>query len=531
MRAFQFCIVLALSMLAAAPAALGNGGYFPLQAVEAKPTIPNQRALIVHRDGVETLVVESMFQSDSPQVGWVLPLPAEPTGIAKADPGVLVTLARQTGPKLVHDIGFTAQGIAGLVLILLPAIALLASRRPARIGEAALYVLLAGVGVSCLLPSLGDGGAGIGEVDVSATQRVGSYDVSVLRADDPDALSRWLETNNLRPLDGQARAIVDDYIARGWCFAAARLARKPGGEPAAPHPLQVTFPAEAPVFPMKLTAIAGGTTQVDLYVIADGGASAMHFEPILRDRYKLKPAHDDKGPWLAAEEYSRIGLPDVANLAWDGCTVTHLRGRLAPAQMGQDVLLSIAPAEPMRLRQYTERYRRYAVGLVLAFGSLPLLLVMIRLIRKRATTRRWVIDVGVLVLLFGGEALAIRLLLPVVPAESVSQRHRIGLERDAYAMKNIAFRSARDESPVFHAELTDEQLAKQFIEILNRDGVEEPPMTESLPRFERSPGNFSIRREGDAVWLCTYGWSGNEFRVLLPPPPATTQPATSDAAP
>jgi hypothetical protein len=85
MRAQRLLAVLAAvaAMLAAAPAARGDGMYFPEHAFPELPTIPMQRALIVHKGGMETLVVESTFKSGSPGVGWVLPLPAEPTAFSE----------------------------------------------------------------------------------------------------------------------------------------------------------------------------------------------------------------------------------------------------------------------------------------------------------------------------------------------------------------------------------------------------------------------------------------------------------------
>ena len=65
----------AMILLAFTLPATGNGKYWPTDAFPKTPTIPTQRAMIVFRDGVETLVVESTFQTDSPGVGWVLPLP------------------------------------------------------------------------------------------------------------------------------------------------------------------------------------------------------------------------------------------------------------------------------------------------------------------------------------------------------------------------------------------------------------------------------------------------------------------------
>ena len=92
----------AVLMLGAAAA--GDGKYWPEPAYPATPKIPLQRAIIVHKDGIETLIVESAFESESPNVGWVLPLPAEPTKLAVADPGMCRSLSMCLRPRILHDL-------------------------------------------------------------------------------------------------------------------------------------------------------------------------------------------------------------------------------------------------------------------------------------------------------------------------------------------------------------------------------------------------------------------------------------------
>ena len=80
-------------ILLAGSAALGDGMYKAGVAFPANPTIPSQRALIAWRNGSETLIVESTYQTPSPNVGWILPLSAQPTKLEQADPGLLPSLS------------------------------------------------------------------------------------------------------------------------------------------------------------------------------------------------------------------------------------------------------------------------------------------------------------------------------------------------------------------------------------------------------------------------------------------------------
>ena len=186
------CLGLPLVLLAAAGSAFADGAYFSEVAYPKLPEIPAQRAVIAWRGGVETLIVESTLDSESKVVGWVLPLPGEPTRLEKVDPGVLTTLAVAVAPRFVHDLRWPV-GLLLLGLLVTVPIILISiferdpARRRRRLGLAVLLGLLAGVMVLAVAPGFpgaGHLGGGSGEpaVRVVSTEHVGSYDVSVLRA-------------------------------------------------------------------------------------------------------------------------------------------------------------------------------------------------------------------------------------------------------------------------------------------------------------------------------------------------------------
>ena len=109
--------VLALLMVSSV---LANGVYFPQEAYPAMPTIPIQRAIIVYRDGIETLIVESTVDSESPEVGWILPLPKEPEKLEVADSGMLVSMSMCLRSRLIHDLKIQRDWILGIFICLLP---------------------------------------------------------------------------------------------------------------------------------------------------------------------------------------------------------------------------------------------------------------------------------------------------------------------------------------------------------------------------------------------------------------------------
>jgi hypothetical protein len=111
-------------------------------------------------------------------------------------------------------------------------------------------------------------GAG-GGVDVIGRDLIGGYDVSRLRADDPKALDAWLEDNGYTLPDG-AEPILRDYVDDGWRYVAIQLAPNANGTL---KPLRVSFDADDPVYPMKLTQLATDPIDVTLYTLADGKRS------------------------------------------------------------------------------------------------------------------------------------------------------------------------------------------------------------------------------------------------------------------
>jgi hypothetical protein len=188
-------------------------------AIEA--TVTRERALVVDRPGREEIVLSLDLQSDGPgRSAVVLPVPSDPTvePVEGGDPLQYLDLA--TAP-------------------------------PAAAGG--------GEGAT----------AGARGVDVIGRDVIGGYDVARLRADDPHALDRWLDANGYTLPDG-AEPILHDYVDDGWRYVAIQLAP---GATGVLKPLRVSFAADDPVYPMKLTQIATDPIDVTLYTLADGPRS------------------------------------------------------------------------------------------------------------------------------------------------------------------------------------------------------------------------------------------------------------------
>ena len=92
-----------------------------------------------------------------------------------------------------------------------------------------------------------------GDVDVVASGEVGPYSFDVVRSADPDALVHWLRDNAYLVTE-QMEPLIDVYVAEQFVFLAMRLSPEYGVQDI--EPVKVTYPSNAPMIPLRLTAVA-----------------------------------------------------------------------------------------------------------------------------------------------------------------------------------------------------------------------------------------------------------------------------------
>jgi hypothetical protein len=501
----RFALVMVGAWLMACVGAWGNGVYVPEQAVEAMPQIPSQRAIIRFRDGVQTLVVESTAQSASARVGWILPLPAEPTTMEKGEPGMLVSATLSLRQKLIHDLDRPWAGALWLLVVVGPFLLVLILTRPGerrreRLKVVTFTVLVAMLLVSVLLPSLGgSGGEQASGASVLSTQRVGNYDVTVLKAAAAEEVGAWVASAGLRALPAAAMPELSDYVQRGWCFAVAVL-RLPEGEAATPHPLVVSFPAASPVFPMKLTALAGSQTRVELVTIGEHRYGAEGFDVVACDRF------GDAGRRWEGRQGSRwwdrlrIASPAVMALLWPDCVVTHLRADLVPGQMTSDVALTEVAYAAHRDVAWTARGRAELAASIVAFGLLALAaMVTIACNGRRMPSRGWrrgmVAYGGLLVVAVAAVFVVVR----VVPTGSTGRGGVFGRA----AQPALLHQLIQPEGITFMEE--EQAMRARVLQAVHADaGLAINDLQGGLRRWEHSPGNLGLMRAANGYELVLY---------------------------
>ncbi|MBI4576330.1 MAG: DUF2330 domain-containing protein [Planctomycetes bacterium] len=368
---------------------LADGCKFPTKAYPKLPAIPVQSALLTWRDGVETLVIRSSLDGPGEEFGWVVPVPATPTRIEQASPGLLQTLTMGLGPEIVHDrLPGTVEAISMLARLsaLITGVWVLMVLRMAPgtrrqtvfsvilMERTTLYFLLCLIAGALLNPStlsLGGGSKGLSTVSagvaVEAEMEVGSYGMSVLRAETPQDLDAWLESGGLRTLPPEGVPVVADYIRRDWRFVAARL-RRTGEGLARPHPIALSFPCDPPVYPMRLTALAHSPLDLDLFVAGERQATA----PGLTTAYVDRFGQGERDSVIFTQSPDRyfttrtvyrgqtfhydLGHLEAMRLLWDGCVLTRLSGTFDPvSDMGEDLVLGWTETAPFRPLRWTPR--------------------------------------------------------------------------------------------------------------------------------------------------------------------------------
>jgi hypothetical protein len=266
-----------------------------------------------------------------------------------------------------------------------------------------------------------------------------------------------------------------------------RLAREDEGR-AAPHPLRIVFPAKEPVYPMRLTALAGGTTAVRLYVIAGEGRIATGLKVIFRDRFLFGPrgarAPGDEG-WARSEGLGKVVshprlLPDM----WDGCVLTHLDGDFRSADMERDLVLAAGSSKPLLARYWSREGARDAAA-AWALGSWALLSLVLLFVRpahlplKGRRGNPFLPCLLVLSLAAGGAFLAIRASLPTIDVMVVRDRGDRWDRSPAWVMgKDVPEKDAPDFAAMPNAAV-EEYLRPRIplgdspgqAEVINRPGV------------------------------------------------------------
>ena len=199
-------------------------------------------------------------------------------------------------------------------------------------------------------------------VTVISEQEVGAFDTVILTANNPMALTDWLDEHGYHhSIDDNA--ILQGYIDQKWVFTAMRLRVEfeGGGRRSARFfdqpidPILLTYTAERLIYPLRLTSISAREgADVTVYILTP---NKMHF-PGARVEY---------ANWITGSERDAIRLryPTLGSFIGESHYLTRLRRSFARTEMDIDF-------ELVRHRDNQEfRSVRY-----MGFTSLPDILLL-----------------------------------------------------------------------------------------------------------------------------------------------------------
>lgn len=223
---YWYGLLVAVVSLVAADA-LADGCFFWNKAADLNE--PSQKAIIHWGDGREVLLLQVKYEGQAEEFAWVVPLPAKPDiqAISPADdPFAEISYYTQHRP------------------------------RPGMRGD------------------LDQPEDSPGQVTVLERKVVGVYDVAVLSASAPTALSRWLNTNGF--LFPEKRTdVLKHYTEKKWVYVAMRIDRKALGTDELRklrvgelQPIRFTFASQRMVYPLRISSVNAGQTELLLYLLA-----------------------------------------------------------------------------------------------------------------------------------------------------------------------------------------------------------------------------------------------------------------------
>ncbi len=216
-------LILTIGLFLSPLSALADGGFFPPPDYYMYET--DQRAMIFYEGGLETLILSATFQGDAKDFGWVVPTPSRPE-VGKSSDELFTSLDELT--QVEQEI------------------------RPMPLGlEEGLQL-----------------GQQKDSVYIVETEKIEYYDITVLTADDSQALAKWLEKNKYH-FPEEASYILDSYIQNKWFFTAIKIdaeAISPGvtSQLREGHmvPLQLKFLTDKIVFPLRISSVTGKQAKI-----------------------------------------------------------------------------------------------------------------------------------------------------------------------------------------------------------------------------------------------------------------------------
>ncbi|MFK7803349.1 MAG: DUF2330 domain-containing protein [Anaerolineae bacterium] len=282
----------------------------------------------VNDDGTVTSLIEIQYTGSAPDFSWILPIPeaiaAEDLAVPEEGESVFDELHRLTDVRIIAP----------------------------PVPECAQVVMMAEM-VEEEAMEESDG------VEVFASGEVGPFGFDVIGSSDPMALITWLRDNNYR-VEPPMEPLINVYVEEEFAFIAMRLLDGESAESI--KPIEITYPGEKPMIPLRLTAVAANNNMpVFTWVFADAQAVPENFEHmqiateeitfstfgsnnyqrLVQDRADALGGRAFITEFAAPAQSIELGNPYLQNLARNQGYLTRLTTYISPNEMTVDPVFAI----------------------------------------------------------------------------------------------------------------------------------------------------------------------------------------------
>jgi hypothetical protein len=253
-----------------------------------------ERILFAVDNGVVTAHIQIQYAGDAKDFGWLLPLPSVP--VVKVGTEELFTrLLATTQPRyLVRTV--------------------LTGNCTSQVGPVG---VTASQGGDSFSPETANDPAPPAASPLVVQASIGPYDYAVLKADNKDAMLKWLADNRYFVPAGTEDA-VGPYVQPGAFFLALKL--KSGQSKGDIQPVVLEYPSQLPMIPLILTSVAAQPNMgVQVWVVGTGRAIPRNYNHVV--------LNDSQLDWLqGARNYNDVVIKAVAEAPEKHAFVTEYAG-------------------------------------------------------------------------------------------------------------------------------------------------------------------------------------------------------------
>ncbi len=227
--------VVIAGLIAFSPCAMADGCFF----ARSDMAEPEQRAAILFADGLEDLIIQVQFDGAVDDFAWLVPLPSKPE-VSVVEQELFDELRTYVFERSKWKV-YTEQ-----------------KRYSGTFGGSRGF------------------SADPRGVTVHERRKVGVYDVAILSADSVDDLTAWCTGHGYR-IPAGAEAVLQSYVDREWVFTAMRI--HPNEEEKSSRlealrtghiqAMRFQFATQEAIYPLRISSINRGATDVLVYVIAE----------------------------------------------------------------------------------------------------------------------------------------------------------------------------------------------------------------------------------------------------------------------